>query len=99
MGGILWSAVVGTRAPQSKEELKGESGAWGTGIELRLLRGGLPRGPVSSHVAPESDSKLSVVLSPALFPPLKTGSHCIAQGGLNFTIVAQTGLELAIILT
>lgn len=29
--------------------------------------------------------------------PPKTGSHCIAQGGLNFTTVAQTGLELAII--
>lgn len=69
MGGTLWSAVVGTRAPQSKEKLKGESEAWGIGIELRPLCGGLPRGPVSSHVAPESEPRLSGVLSPALFPP------------------------------
>lgn len=83
-GGALWSAVVGTRAPQRKEELKGESGAWGTGIGLRQLCGGLPRGPVSSHVAPESDSKLSGVLSPALFPSPKDRVSLYSSGWPEF---------------
>lgn len=83
-----WNPLVSScrdqGSPEQGEKLKGESEAWETGIELRPLCGGLPRGPVSSHVAPESEPKLSGVLSPALFPPLKDRVSLYSSGWPEF---------------